>query len=186
MQQACPQVKNILLLDSEGNRVAVKYYGNTDWPTDGAKEAFEKLVFSKTRKTNVTTEADVIMLDGYVIVYKFAGDLCIFVTGGEDQNEVTLAAVLHCFFEAICMLLRGDGKKKNALENLDQILLCLDEAVDDGGIPLETDGIDLADKVEDYGDKLEEHDTDSEPLSETKLATLLSMAREHYTESINK
>ncbi|KAK4259438.1 hypothetical protein QN277_005768 [Acacia crassicarpa] len=38
-----PSVKNILLLDSEGKRVAVKYYSD-DWPTNSAKEAFEKAI----------------------------------------------------------------------------------------------------------------------------------------------
>jgi len=48
-------VKNILLLDSDGKRVAVKYFSE-DWPTNGAKESFEKLVFTKTQKTNARTE----------------------------------------------------------------------------------------------------------------------------------
>ena len=48
-------MKNILLLDSEGKRVAVKYYSD-DWSTHAAKLSFEKLVFSKTSKTNARTE----------------------------------------------------------------------------------------------------------------------------------
>lgn len=48
-------MKNILLLDSEGKRVAVKYYTD-DWPTNGAKLAFEKSVFTKTLKTNARIE----------------------------------------------------------------------------------------------------------------------------------
>lgn len=48
-------MKNILLLDSEGKRVAVKYFSD-DWPTNGAKLAFEKSVFTKTLKTNARIE----------------------------------------------------------------------------------------------------------------------------------
>lgn len=48
-------MKNILLLDSEGSRVASKYYSD-DWPTNTAKEAFEKTVFTKTQKTNARAE----------------------------------------------------------------------------------------------------------------------------------
>lgn len=55
MQESCPSVKNILLLDAEGKRVAVKYYSD-DWPTNNAKEAFEKFIFAKTQKTNARTE----------------------------------------------------------------------------------------------------------------------------------
>lgn len=54
-QDSCPLVKNILLLDSEGKRVAVKYYSD-DWTTNAAKLAFEKYVFTKTSKTNARTE----------------------------------------------------------------------------------------------------------------------------------
>ena len=41
-------MKNILLVDFEGKRVAVKYYSD-DWPTNHAKLAFEKSVFTKTQ-----------------------------------------------------------------------------------------------------------------------------------------
>jgi hypothetical protein len=51
----CPSVKNILLLDSEGKRVAVKYYSD-DWPTNSSKLAFEKSVFTKTLKSNARVE----------------------------------------------------------------------------------------------------------------------------------
>lgn len=42
-------IKNILLLDSEGKRVAVKYYSD-DWPTNNANLAFEKAIFTKHRR----------------------------------------------------------------------------------------------------------------------------------------
>lgn len=64
LQESCPSLKNILLLDSEGKRVAVKYYSD-DWPTNSAKEAFEKCVFSKTQKTNARSEGK---LSAYCIV----------------------------------------------------------------------------------------------------------------------
>lgn len=62
-------MKNILLLDSEGKRIAAKYYSD-DWPTNTAKEAFEKAVFSKTQKTNARTEGKYIFPSelGFVFV----------------------------------------------------------------------------------------------------------------------
>lgn len=50
-------MKNILLLDSEGKRVAVKYFSD-DWPTHSAKMAFERSVFIKTMKTNARSEGN--------------------------------------------------------------------------------------------------------------------------------
>lgn len=55
LKELSPAVKNILLLNSDGTRVAVKYYSD-DWPTNTAKLAFEKLVFNKTQKTNARSE----------------------------------------------------------------------------------------------------------------------------------
>ncbi|GKC66693.1 coatomer subunit zeta-1-like protein, partial [Tanacetum coccineum] len=151
--ESCPSVKNILLLDSEGCRVAVKYYSD-DWPTNSAKEAFEKSVFTKTQKTNARTEdngksetlAEIAMFENNIVIYKFAQDLHFFVTGGDDENELIISTVLQGFFDAVGLLLRGNVDKKEALENLDLILLCLDEIVD-GGIILETDANVIAGKV---------------------------------------
>ncbi|RVW52039.1 Coatomer subunit zeta-2 [Vitis vinifera] len=177
--KACPSIKNILLLDSEGKRVAVKYYSD-DWPTNAAKLAFEKSVFTKTQKTNARTEgiiiklnsksivslvvfvqdfriiylfiillisaAEIAMFENNVVIYKFIQDLHFFVTGGDDENELILATVLQGFSDAVALLLRNNIDKREALENLDLILLCLDEIVD-GGMILETDASVIEGKV---------------------------------------
>uniref|UniRef100_A0A2P2KAC2 Coatomer subunit zeta n=1 Tax=Rhizophora mucronata TaxID=61149 RepID=A0A2P2KAC2_RHIMU len=127
----CPKVKNILLLDSEGKRVAVKYYSD-EWPTNSAKLAFEKSVFMKTMKSNARTEAEITLFDNNIVVYKFVQDLHFYVTGGDDENELILAAVLQGFFDAVTLLLRSNVEKREALENLDLIFLCLDEIVERG------------------------------------------------------
>ncbi|CAH1415310.1 coatomer subunit zeta-1 [Lactuca sativa] len=174
--ESCPSVKNILLLDSEGDRVAVKYYSD-DWPTNNAKEAFEKSIFTKTQKTNARTEAEIAMLENNVVVYKFAQDLHFFVTGGDDENELILSTVLQGFFDAVSLLLRGNVDKKEALENLDLIFLCLDEIID-GGIILETDANVIAGKV--ASDSVDS----GAPLSEQTISQALATAREHFTRSL--
>ncbi|KAM1032917.1 hypothetical protein TB2_035976 [Malus domestica] len=177
--ESCPSIKNILLLDSEGKRVAVKYYSEEDWPTNAAKESFEKAVFTKTQKTNARTEAEIAMFEGTIVVYKFVQDLHFFVTGGENENELILATVLQGFFDAVSILLRSNVDKKEALENLDLILLCLDEIVD-GGIVLETDSNVIASKVA-------SHSIDAgAPLSEQTISQALATAREHLARSLLK
>ncbi|KAL3624821.1 Coatomer subunit zeta-2 [Castilleja foliolosa] len=174
----CPSVKNIILLDSEGKRIAAKYYSD-DWPTNNAKLAFEKVVFTKTQKTNARTEAEITMFENHIVVYKFVQDLHFYVTGGENENEVILATVLQGFFDAVDILLRGHVEKREALENLDLILLCIDEIVD-GGIVLETDANTIASKVA-------SHSLDSgAPLSEQTISQALATAREHLTRSLLK
>ncbi|XP_022636069.1 coatomer subunit zeta-3 isoform X2 [Vigna radiata var. radiata] len=160
-QASCPLIKNILLLDSEGKRVAVRYFSE-DWPTNISKIAFEKFVFSKTVKTNARTE-----------------DLHFFVTGGDQENEIILASVLQGFFDAVTLLLRNNVDKREALENLDLILLCLDEIVD-GGMILETNGPLIAEKVTSHS-----MDGDS-PLTEQTLSQAWTTAREHLTRTLLK
>ncbi|KAK4399312.1 Coatomer subunit zeta-1 [Sesamum angolense] len=96
----CPSVKNILLLDSEGKRVAVKYYSD-DWPTNSAKEAFEKAIFTKTQKTNARTEAEIAMFENNIIVYKFVQDLHFYVSG----SEMKVSSSWPLFFRGSLMLL---------------------------------------------------------------------------------
>ncbi|CAA7033566.1 unnamed protein product [Microthlaspi erraticum] len=173
---SCPLVKNILLLDSEGKRVAVKYYSD-DWATNAAKLSFEKFVFSKTSKTNARTEAEITLLDSNIIVYKFAQDLHFFVTGGENENELILSSVLQGFFDAVALLLRNNVEKMEALENLDLIFLCLDEMVDQGVI-LETDPNVIAGKVAMQSSEA------SGSLSEQTLTQALATAREHLARTL--
>ncbi|PQP95509.1 coatomer subunit zeta-2-like [Prunus yedoensis var. nudiflora] len=178
IQDSCPSVKNILLLDSEGKRVAVKYFSD-DWPTNGAKLAFEKSIFTKTLKTNARIEAEIMMFDSNVIIYKFIQDLHFFVTGGDDENELILATVLQGFFDAVALLLRNNVDKREALENLDLILLCFDEIVD-GGMVLETDPSIIAGKVA-------THTMDADaPLSEQTITQAWATAREHLTRTLLK
>ncbi|CAJ2668941.1 unnamed protein product [Trifolium pratense] len=175
---SCPSIKNILLLDSEGKRVAVKYFSD-DWPTNSSKLAFEKFVFTKTLKTNARTEAEITLLENNIIIYKFAQDLHFFVTGSDDENEIVLASVLQGFFDAVTLLLRNNVDKREALENLDLILLCLDEIVD-GGMILETNGPLIAEKVTSHT-----IDADSS-LSEQTLTQAWATAREHLTRTLLK
>ncbi|XP_043695843.1 coatomer subunit zeta-2-like [Telopea speciosissima] len=176
--EICPLIKNILLLDSEGKHVAVKYYSD-DWPTNSAKLAFEKSVFTKTSKTNARTEAEITMIDNYIIVYKCTEDLYFYVTGGDDENELILASVLQGFFDAVALLLRDNVSKIAALESLDLIFCCIDEIVD-RGIILETEASVIAGKVASNG--LES----ASSLTEQTITQALATAREHLARSLLK
>lgn len=163
-------------MDSEGKRVAVKYFSD-DWPTNTAKLAFEKSIFTKTQKTNARIEAEVAMFDNKIVIYKFIQDLYFYVTGDDDENELILTAVLQGFFDAVALLLRNNVEKREALENLDLILLCLDEIVD-GGMILETDATVIEGKVA-------THTLDSAAsLSEQTITQALATAREQLTRSL--
>lgn len=65
-------------------------------------------------------------------MYKHSLDLIFYITGPSTENELMLQAALTAFFDAVSMLLRGSVEKRAVLENLDIVLLCLDETIDDG------------------------------------------------------
>jgi len=50
--------------------------------------------------------AEITMFDSNIVIYKFVQDLHFYVTGGEDENELILAAVLQGFFDSVSLLLR--------------------------------------------------------------------------------
>ena len=50
--------------------------------------------------------AEITMFDNNIVIYKFVQDLHFFVTGGDDENELILDAVLQGFFDAVTLLLR--------------------------------------------------------------------------------
>jgi len=57
-----------------------------------------------------------------------------------------LNSALQAFFDAASLLLRNQPEKRSVLENLDMVLLCLDEVIDDG-IIIETDSTTIASRV---------------------------------------
>ena len=171
-----PQVLNVLLLDAEGKRVAVKYYDET-MTTVAQQMAYERQIFAKTARNNARGDAEIILVDDKVVVYKFAADLHFYVTGSADENEIILSTVLNGFFDAVSLLLRGMLEKRSALENLDLVLLTIDELVDNG-IILETDANVIANRVSMRG-------VDGEtPLAEQTLSQALATAKEQLTRNL--
>lgn len=110
-------------------------------------------------------------------VYKFVSDVHFYVTGAVDENEIILATVLHGFFDAVSLLLRGVLEKRTVLENLDLVLLTLDELID-GGVILETEANVIANRVSMRG-----ADGDT-PLAEQSFTQALASAKEQLTRNL--
>ena len=111
-----------------------------------AQSEVEMSLYTKTVRTNARGEAEIIMLDDAVAVYRFVGDLMFFVLGDVDENEIILSDVLTGFCDSITLLLRNAVEKKTVLENLDLVLLAMDE-ISEGGLLLETDPAVIATRV---------------------------------------
>ena len=78
------------------------------------------------------TTGDIILYDSHLAVYKHSLDLIFYIIGDPSENELMLHSALVAFSDAVHMLLRNQVEKRGVLENLDLVLLCLDETIDDG------------------------------------------------------
>jgi len=143
-------VTAFIIMDSDGNRVMAKYYRPKGHPEGEPKgfgavkeqKAFEKGLWQKTKKAG----GDIILYDGRLAVYKHSLDLIFYLIGSPDENELMLYVALTAFYDAVHLLLRNQVEKRALLENLDLVLLCLDETIDDG-IIVETDSTTIASRV---------------------------------------
>lgn len=120
----------MLILNSDGDRVLAKYYDKNVFPTTKEQKAYEKNLFSKTRRSDTNT--DIIMLDGLTCVYKQNVDAYFYVMGSCNENELLLVNVLNCLFDSISMILKKDVTSVSVLNNLDIVMLAFDEICDGG------------------------------------------------------
>lgn len=79
-----------------------------------------------------TCSADIILYDGRLAVFRHSLDLIFYIIGGATENEIMLYSALTAFSDAVHLLLRNQVEKRAVLENLDMVILCLDETIDDG------------------------------------------------------
>ncbi|KAK7691827.1 hypothetical protein QCA50_005231 [Cerrena zonata] len=142
-------VSAFIIIDTDGHRVLAKYYtaGESNpnlkrLSTLKEQRVFEKGLFQKTKKAG----GDITLYDGFLAVYKHSLDLICYIIGDPAENELMLLTALMSFTDAACLLLRNQLEKRSVLENLDLILLCLDETIDDG-IIVETDSTTIASRV---------------------------------------
>lgn len=142
-----------LILDTDGNRVLAKYYNNknsTIAQDAGCKSlttlkdqrAYEKSLWEKTKKAG----GDIILYDSYLVVYRHSLDLIFYLLGPPSENELMLNAALVAYFDALSIQLKNQVEKRSVLDNLDVVLLCLDETIDDG-IIVETDSTAIASRL---------------------------------------
>jgi len=107
------------------------------------QRSFEKGLWDKTRKS---TNGDVIIYDGHLVLYRQTLDLFFYIVSTPNENELVLSAGFSAFYDALSLLFRNQIEKRVLLDNLDVLLLTLDETFDDG-IIMETDSTAIAARV---------------------------------------
>ncbi|GAB5588141.1 Golgi-to-ER vesicle coat component [Umbelopsis nana] len=166
-------IKAVILLDAEGNRVLSKYYGK-DYASTKDQKAFEKGLFDKTKRA----QGEIIMYDNQIVLYRSNIDIFFYVVASADENELMISSMLNAFYDAVSTLLRHQVEKRSILDNLDLVVLCLDETVDDG-IILETDSNAIVGRVS--KPRLDVADI---PLSEQSFIQAYQTARERLTSQL--
>uniref|UniRef100_A0A6B2LKQ3 Zeta-coat protein n=1 Tax=Arcella intermedia TaxID=1963864 RepID=A0A6B2LKQ3_9EUKA len=168
-------IRAVMILDNVGNRFVAKYFPKSKDEFDSRKsqETFEKKLFDKTNRS----AAEIVMFDGYLVVYQSCADVIFYVVGPQDENELILLSALNTFKDTIDSLLKGQVDKRSLLENLDYVLLTIDELVD-GGILLETDSEVISSRV-----SLKGADGDI-PLAEQTLTQAFQTAKDQFLQNL--
>lgn len=146
MGSEMPEIKALIILDTDGSRVACKYCSRPDFPDFGAQTEFERKLYKKVRSGGSKADAEVVLIEGLTCVYKSGTDVNLFVVGSGDENELILVAVLESLAESLSILVRHGLDKRNLFGNLELVLLAMDELVD-GGVILELDATAVANRV---------------------------------------
>lgn len=129
------RIKALFILDSEGQRICAKFYAG-NFKTIAEQEALEKML---PRSAEPGSEADILMIENHVVVFRNGGSgVMFYVVGSDTENELILTAVLNAAFDSLSTLLRDQLDRRMLLDNFELVLLTLDEIVDDGVI-LEVD-----------------------------------------------
>ena len=152
-----PKLDAILVLSSEGDRLAGKYYGDfLKTPDEGSsreetRQNFEKEVQQKIGGIVARQDAaEVVSVRGKTIVFcggsaqgEVGGDVRIVHVGPSNESELVLAHLCEGMYEALSQLMGGSTDRTMVLDNLELVFLLIDEHCD-GGIILEIDGTKLA------------------------------------------
>jgi hypothetical protein len=152
-----PKVDALLVLDSDGQRLAGKYYGSflkgdggDNKSTEELRSSFEKQVQQKIAGIVARPDAaEVVSVMGRSVVFcggsnqGGGGDVRVVHVGPSNESELVLAYLCEGMYDALSQLMGGTTERTMVLDNLELVFLLIDEHCD-GGLILETDGSRLA------------------------------------------
>jgi len=154
-----PKLDALLVLGSDGDRLAGKYYGDflksfdEGSSREETRQNFEKEVQQKICGIVARPDAaEVVSVRGKTIVFcggslqGESGDVRIVHVGPSNESELVLAHLCEGVYEALSQLMGGTTERTMVLDNLELVFLLIDEHCD-GGIILESDGSKLASAV---------------------------------------
>lgn len=128
-------IKAFLVLNGDGHRILAKYYTDDFGSVSGQKE-FETTLFENISRSGAGASVDVVLLNGYTIVFRTNIDVTFVVIGSGDENELVLGEVLdtiyHCAEQMPAAM--GQIEEKTIMDGLWTLFLIVDEVIDNGMI----------------------------------------------------
>eukprot|EP00286_Rhodomonas_abbreviata_P000746 CAMPEP_0181288402 /NCGR_PEP_ID=MMETSP1101-20121128/312_1 /TAXON_ID=46948 /ORGANISM="Rhodomonas abbreviata, Strain Caron Lab Isolate" /LENGTH=190 /DNA_ID=CAMNT_0023392519 /DNA_START=36 /DNA_END=608 /DNA_ORIENTATION=+ len=172
-----PFVNSLVVLDLEGDRLFAKYYNGQ---SKAEQAASENVLYKKTKAVSAKTEAEVLLVDQEVVVFRSGIECKFFISGPVEENELILVGVLECVFDTISTLLKGQVDKRTMLENLELILLTIDEVLDHGHI-MELDAVAVVSRV-----LMKASDANnSQTIGDLSVSQALGLARDQFLKSLS-
>lgn len=172
-----PFVNALVILDNEGERLIAKYY---DGRPKSDQMKTEQFLHKKTKPVTARADAEVLLMDNEVVVFRSGNDCKFYISGPAEENELILVGVLDNIFETVSSLLRNQVDKRTMLENLELVLLTIDEALDHGQImELDTSAVQSRVLM-----KSSEGTPSGTPLADLSISQALNLAREQFVKSL--
>lgn len=191
------QILGCLILDAEGERLAVRYSSAAAkvLPDFKAQRSFEKKIIAKIprsvqQKTEPKdTHVDVAIIEDHLILYRGIQDVLVIIVADELENELVLMQVVDAIFESLitccCSSIMSQGLSRRAvLEKLERAILILDEVQDDG-IILEIEEDKICHRVKMHGDGQDPPPSHSMPNSTNEVvAQVAEKTKQNFFKSI--
>ncbi|KAH7648432.1 hypothetical protein FG379_000356 [Cryptosporidium bovis] len=149
-----------VLLDSDGNRVAARYYGNlkrSGFLDYSSQRSFEEQLHTKGSRISCKSEAEAFFVHDFICLVKPIGDTFIYLVSYSSENELILNDAINCVYDSLENVLSGNVSKKTLLESLDSVHLVLDEVADSSGVLFETDDSAVCQRAKMQGSEGLEH-----------------------------
>ena len=136
-------VKAVIVLDNEGNRIIAKYYNSErskGLEATPQQKVFEKAIFTKSNKQEGADTAklnmyenDIMNVDDYFIIFRCYTDMTVYVVGdGKSDNELILGTVLDTIHDCFDRVFKHNIERKSLINNMTGVILVIDELIDQG------------------------------------------------------
>ncbi|KAK4538244.1 hypothetical protein CDCA_CDCA16G4269 [Cyanidium caldarium] len=166
-----PRVVAFVIQNNAGKRLLARYYDAPAFPTESSRQELEEQLHRKVAATTAGRggaavaplsdlgagapwgaswngdDVEVVLLPGgYTALAKPSADVWLAVVARSEENELVFAQVLNTVYSALSAL-ADEVRELRILRHYEAALLVLDEVLDDSGVVLETDPVEVQERL---------------------------------------